>query len=159
MIMQWDAADAATADALRSMDGDAMVEWLEDPGDRISFDVDKAWHAIHFTLAGHPWNPTGSLGSVVLGGEPFGEDIGYDPARWLSPDAVAAAAAELDALSPEEFASRLSFEALAANDVYPQMWDQAPAELIEYVVAGYSTIRDGFIGAAAASQGFVINLL
>ena len=84
MIMQWDSADAATAETVRSMNADAFMEWLEDVDGRISFDVDKAWHAVHFTLTGDAWNVDGALGQIVLGGEPFGEEIGYCPARWLT---------------------------------------------------------------------------
>lgn len=143
------------------MDVDSFVEWLEDPRGRISFDVDKAWHGVHFALAGDAWNAVGPIGSVVLGGEPFGEDLGYGPARWLSPEAVAVAARELAALSADDVASRLDFGSMAQQGIYPQIWDRDPAaeDLVEFVVAGYRKIRDRFAEAAAASQGFVISLL
>lgn len=57
MIVQWDAADAATAAQLRSMDEDDLVDWLESPEGRISFDVDKAWHAVHFHPRGRRVDP------------------------------------------------------------------------------------------------------
>ena len=97
----------------------------------------------------------------MLGGEPFGEDLGYGPARWLSPEAVAAAARELAALSTDDFTSRLDFGSMAHQGIYPQIWDRDPAaeDLVEFVVAAYRQIRDRFAAAVAASQGFVISLL
>lgn len=97
----------------------------------------------------------------MLGGEEFGEDLGYGPPRWLPPDAVAEAARELAALSPDDFAARLDFAAMAREQIYPQIWDRDPAgeDLVGYVVAGYETIRTQFAEAAAANQGFVISMV
>ena len=161
MIMQWDSVEPAEAERLRSLDPDSFVEWLEAAEGRISFDVDKAWHAVHFTLTGDAWAQNGPLGAVVLGGEPFGEDVGYGPARWLAPEAVAAAARELAELAPADLASRLDFASMVEQDIYPQIWDRDPAaeQLIDYVVDGYTQIRDGFSKAAAMGHGFVISLL
>jgi hypothetical protein len=158
--MQWDAIDADEAERVRAFDEESFVEWLE-TRDGDSFDVDKAWHAVHFTLTGDAWSTDGPLGQVVLGGEPFGEDIGYGPARWMPPDAVAAIAERLTALRPEEFEQRLDFAALAANDIYPSIWDRDPAtdQLVEFVRGAYETLRDRYARAARAGQGFVISLL
>lgn len=149
MIMQWDSADSTTAEELRTADVEVFIDWLEDPAGRISFDVDKAWHAVHFTLTGDPWNTDGVLGSVVLGGEPFGEDVGYGPARWLSPNAVEAAARELADLTPEAVAARVSVESMRQHEIYPQLWDRDPVaeQLIEFVVDAYSEIRIRFAEA------------
>lgn len=161
MIVQWDSADAATAERVRSMNADAFIEWLEDADGRISFDVDKAWHAVHFTLAGDAWNVDGAVGQIVLGGEPFSEEIGYGPARWLAPEAVTAAAQEMAGLPPDDFAARLNFGSMVEHDIYPQIWDRDPGaeQLVEFVVAGYEEIRNRFTEAATTGQGFVISLL
>lgn len=161
MIMQWDAVDAATGEQLQSVDVDSFCNWLEEPDDRISFDVDKAWHAVHFTLTGEAWEAVGPFGDVVLGGEPFGEEVGYGPPRWLSPERAAAAARALAELAPDAFAARLDFHAMTEHDIYPQIWDRDPAaeQLVEYVVDAYKEIRDRFSEAVAAGQGFIISLL
>ncbi len=161
MIMQWDSADPVAAGEVRAMDLDSFVEWLEGADGRISFDVDKAWHAVHFTLTGDAWRPDGSLGTVVLGGEPFGEDIGYGPARWLGPTAVDAAARELAELTPADFAARLDFPSMVEQGIYPPIWDRDPdaEQLVDVVVVAYEKIRDRFAEASAAGQGFVISLL
>ena len=160
MIMRWDAVNPADAEKLRSLDLAVFCEWLKQRDDRLSFDVDKAWHAVHFTLTGHPWSTDGPLGQTVLGGAPFGEEIAYEPARWLRAEVVSAIAEQLEAITPEEFEQRLDFAALQRADIYPEIWDEDPEadELIGYVRGGYEQIRDGFAQAARAGQGFVITL-
>lgn len=161
MIMQWDAVAPSDAEKVRSLDPDDFCEWLEQGDDRLSFDADKAWHAVHFVLTGDPWSTDGPLGQTVLGGEPFGEEVGYGPARWLPAEAVSAIAEQLAALTPGQFEQRLDFAALHREDIYPSIWDRDPEadELVEYVRAGYEQIRDGYARAAAAGQGFVIALM
>jgi hypothetical protein len=161
MIMQWDAVSEADAEVVRSLEGDAFFEWLERYEERLSFDVDKAWHALHFTLTGDAWETRGPLGEVVLGGEPFGEDVGYGPPRWLSAEAVSGLAEGLAALSPQQFESQIDFAALARNEVYPSIWDRDPdaEQLIEFVRGAFEGVRDGFAEAARMGSGFVISLL
>lgn len=161
MIMQWDSAHPTTSETLRSLDVGAFMRWLEEDRGRISFDVDKAWHAVHFTLVGDAWGTAGPFGEIVLGGEPFGADVGYGPARWLAADAVVSAALELAELSPEMFARRLDFTSMLEHEIYPQIWDRDPVEdhLAEFVVAGYQEIRDRFAEASSTGQGFVISLV
>ena len=78
MIMRWTSVAPELIDGLRSMAPESFDGWLEDSEGRDwgSFDVDKAWHAVHLTLTGDPWEQTGPFGAVVLGGDPFGEDLG-----------------------------------------------------------------------------------
>src|SRR5262245_46999099 len=46
----------------------------------------KAWHALHFILTGTPWDGDEPLCLAVLCGTPIGEvDVGYGPARYLTP--------------------------------------------------------------------------
>ena len=161
MIMQWDAVAADDAERVLAFGEDELFDWLDANGERTSFEVDKAWHAVHFTLTGEAWEVVGVLGQAVLGGEDFGEDLGYGCPRWLAPAAVAEVAAALAALPPAEFEQRLDFAAIQQADIYPSIWDRdpEPEQLVQYVRSGYETIRDGFAAAAAAGQGFVITLL
>src|SRR5687768_4410646 len=58
-------------------------------------DIDKAWHAIHYTLNGSVWEGEGPLSWVILGGQELGEDVGYGPVRYLDPTQVKSVAAAL----------------------------------------------------------------
>jgi len=125
MIMQWNGASTSEAEGLRSAGTEALCEWLDHSEDRVSFDVDKAWHAVHFTLTGDTDSTAGLLGQVVLGGVEFGDEVGYGPARWLPASAVSDVASALAKLTPEEFERRVDFAALHRNDIYPSIWDRS----------------------------------
>lgn len=161
MIMQWDALSPSEAERVLGLDPDGFFEWIEAAEGRSSFDVDKAWHAIHFTLAGDAWSTEGDLGAVVLGGEPFGEDMGYGPPRWLDPATVAAMAARLDSIDPAAFAARVDCAAMTAHDIYPSVWDRADErdDNLAWLTQSYATLRDAYAAAASAGQGFVVSLL
>jgi hypothetical protein len=45
------------------------------------YEVDKAWHAIHFSLTGDPFEGRIPLNFLVTGGRSIGEDLGYGPLR------------------------------------------------------------------------------
>jgi hypothetical protein len=161
MIMYWDAVTPADAEKAQLLDPEAFWEWLLERTGRLSFDIDKAWQAVHFALTGDPWSTAGPLGQAVLGGEPFGPEVGPDQARWLPAETVRAIAGQLVALTPEQFEQRLDFPAMQRADVYPMIWDEDPEAdgLIVYVRGGYEQLRDGYARAAEAGQGFVITLL
>src|SRR5438270_9992408 len=43
------------------------------------FDVDKAWHGIHFLLTDSDWEGEGPLAFILHGGREINEDLGYGP--------------------------------------------------------------------------------
>ena len=68
-----------------------MFEFLynTEHSDDDYLDIDKAWHAIHYILCGHPWEGEPPYFNVVLGGTEINdEDVGYGPARYLVPAEV-----------------------------------------------------------------------
>ena len=76
-------------------------------------DLDKAWHIIHFLLAGAAWGGTPPFASAVCGGTELGEvDVGYGPARYLTPVEVKQVADALSGIAAKELWSR--FDAAAA---------------------------------------------
>ena len=98
--------------------------------------IDKAWHAIHFLLTGDRWAGAVPLRNAVLGGTPLGNfDVGYGPARFLTPDEVKKVAAALSEISPDELQARCDFSVMTEADIYPSSWEDAEEEL-EYI---YST--------------------
>ena len=105
--------DAAAADRLISFDG---------PGAEGQLDVDKAWHAIHFVLNGEPWPGPGILSQVVFGGEPFGDDLGYGPARHLDPVTVNAVAEALRSVDAHAIVATVDLSRLDEVDIYPGGW-------------------------------------
>src|SRR5262249_15422317 len=69
-------------------------------------DIDKTWHIIHFLLNNHAWEGRGPLFGAVLGGtELTDEDLGYGPARYLTPANVGATAQAIQQVSFNELCS------------------------------------------------------
>lgn len=65
-----------------------------------TFELDQAWHILHFLFSGS--NAEGALPAAFLlsGGEEIGPDLGYGPPRLLSPELSRAVAAFL---APQSF--------------------------------------------------------
>src|SRR5512145_2276037 len=97
--------------------------YIQEPPPGHHIDLDKAWHAIHFMLHGQTWEGTGPLYDAVLGGEPLGqEDVGYGPARFLTPEEVKATAVALDEVSVSDLLEKFDAQELNDNNVYPEHW-------------------------------------
>jgi len=112
-------------------------------------DVDKAWNGIWFLL-----NAAGSPIDVVAGGAPVSdEDLGYGPARYLTPGEVAAAASYLQAMPWQQLASHFDPAQMTADGIYPAIWDNDHA--LDYLRSNYAVLVQ-FFGAAAAAGDAVI---
>ena len=108
-----------TVDALLYGDLDDADAAMPDPG----LDLGKSWHAIHYLLTGTAWEiGDDAAGAAILGGDEIGEDGGYGPARVLDPVSVRAIAAELDAMDVETLRARFDPNAMAAAQIYPDIW-------------------------------------
>ena len=79
---------------------DSIGDFLYSDGDdrpERALDIDKTWQAIHFLLNDSQWEGNYPLVCVVLGGECIGEeDVGYGPARFLTPVQVKDVANAID---------------------------------------------------------------
>lgn len=119
-------------------------------------DIDKAWHGVHFVLAGHPYEPGEGLeGTIIFGGTPIGLDYGMGQARVHTPPEVKAIDQALQAISPDTFTSQFDHSALVANDIYPSGWeDEDEEEGLEYLLDGFIEIKTLF--SKAAEKGHAI---
>ncbi len=159
---------------LLSAEGEELQRLLDDPegvtdyiygadGDGGALDraihLDKAWHGIHYTLAGDPWGGEGLSGALLLGGKPVGDiDVGYGPARVFSPEDTTAYSSYLDSISTQAFRERFDAKALAAHRIYPEIWDE-DQDALDYLVQYFEELKAFFAQAAAAKRGalFVLN--
>ncbi|GAA5150011.1 YfbM family protein [Nocardioides marinquilinus] len=144
--------------------------------DGRSVDLDKAWHGIHFLLTGSgdlapaeaaprrrlfgrrrdvaPAPAAGAESLAVLGGEPVGAD---DDWRVLTAAQVAEVAAALEPLDRAALAHRVDLDAMAAADLYPQIWEE-PDVFEEYLGPAYDDLRDFYRRAAAAGCAVVLSI-
>lgn len=158
--MQWNPVAVGDLPALIGMGEEDLVEWMEANSDD-AVDVDKAWHGIHAVLT-NTAEPDGSdLDALVLGGTPFGEDLGFGPTRYLRPKEVMTVAALIEPITPAAFEARINLERLAELNVYPMIWDRAEerSSNIEYLVDGYKRLRALFLSASTERQAIIVSLM
>jgi hypothetical protein len=117
-------------------------------------EIEKAWHGLHYVLAGTRWEPTAPPGNAVLGGTAVGEDVGYGPARLMNAPEVDATAKALAALTTSEIRARFDGPAKAREQIYPRGWSARSDA--KWLVDAFVSVRDYFDEAAKA--GFAMLL-
>ena len=123
------------------------------------FEVDKAWHAIHFTLSGQVYESTDDpLSKVVLSPNLVNdEDVaGYGPAMLKTPKEVAQINDALGAVSQQWFAERFSLAEMLANQVYPIMSGEDEELFFEYVYEQNFVPLKAFYEEAAKNGQYVL---
>ncbi len=80
--------------------------------------LDKYWHDLHYLLTGKDGDAAPPLGNAVRGGTPIGDDLGYGPARFLTPEQVREVAAALQEVSKDELTIRPGFEEFLEDTLY-----------------------------------------
>jgi Domain of unknown function (DUF1877) len=154
MILTVNAVTPAEIEALLA-EPDTLDDVLgADPARKLS--LEKAWHGLHFLLTGSANAKTGPEAVLLSGGEPFGEDLGYGPARLLRPVAVHALSANLSAISDDQLWGRYDAIRMTAEGVYPCIWDEDEADLREEYLGYYHALKDIVGRASQANDGLVI---
>ena len=127
-----------------------------EPG-RRRLSLDKAWHGVHYLLAGDPESTVG-LGAVVLGGTDIGEDEGYGPARYFTTLEVAELARALDAPGAvETAAARYDADTMRELSIYPGGWDDD--EERDWLLDSLDELRVFFRETATAGDAIVTCLV
>jgi hypothetical protein len=96
------------------------------------------------------------LGQAVLGGDALGEDLGYGPCRFLTPEQVRVTADALTDLSVPGFRGRYDPAALNAASVYPGHWEDPDNR--EWVAGAFQKVSEYFREAAAAGEAMLLYL-
>lgn len=124
-------------------------------GDAV--DIDKSWAAIHFMLTGETWGGQPPESLPVLGGLEIGGDMGYGPARYLTPEEVKAAHGVLAALPSAALKKRFIPARLEEAEVYPSgIWLEEGDEGFEYIEHWYEQLRAFYASAAQSGQAVLL---
>jgi hypothetical protein len=145
--------DPDTVDTLLYDDLDDEDAEMPEP----ELDLDKSWHGIHYLLTGTAWEIGPGAGEAILGGEPIGADNGYGPARLLSAESVRAISAALNALDVETLRARFDPGAMAAADIYPNLWSQ-PDEFDSYLASNFTELQRFYRAAAESGDAVLLAL-
>jgi hypothetical protein len=118
--------------------------------------LNKAWHAIHFTLTGSRLGGAEPLNFLVSEGTPVGEvDVGFGPARVLTSEQVSRIAAALAPIEPDEVARRVDLRKFDQEVIYPGNW-QRNGFGVDYVLTSYREMRNLIERAAERGEGLVL---
>lgn len=123
--------------------------------------IDKAWHAIHYTLTGEVWEipEDNILGQLVLGGAPVNdEDMGYGPMRLLDKDIVSQIADALAEWDETAFREKFNLKEMVENEIYPIMDNENEEQFFEYVWANMDALKE-FIKDAAQNNQNILTFL
>lgn len=154
MIGNYYMTDEETIKKIRQ--GEILVEDLiyneeDNVDEEVTLDIDKAWHAIHFTLTGEidEGNKDNILLKVVLGGKPVNdEDVGYSPAMLITADEVKEINNEIKGISEEDFHSKFNVKDMAKNKIYTIIEDEDEDGMFEYVWGHFESLKDFYSKAA-----------
>ena len=152
-------AIARLADDVASVvdDPETLMATLQAKGDDV-LDLDKAWHGWHWLLTGTVYDTTSVLGQTLLGGSEIGEDLGYGPARVLSPEEVQAVATAIEPIDARSAAAAYDPQAMDDAGIYPTVWARDGDEGLQWLLH-YLPALKAFYRNAAASRSAVVLLV
>jgi hypothetical protein len=130
------------------------------PGPDVEFDVDKAWHAIHYLLCGHPWAGDSPLNFIVAGGAPIGDvDVGYGAARAFKTQELSEIVRALKPITPADLKTRYDAKVFSREEIYPEIWDEPESEcLADYVLHYYELLRAFLERAEVSGKALLVYL-
>ncbi|MCI9976010.1 YfbM family protein [Clostridioides difficile] len=119
--------------------------------------IDKAWHAIHFTLTGCPFGGEDDniFSKLVMSGNVFMEIDGEPPAMLITADDVKKLSEAMDSLEEQQFREKFNISEMLENNIYPVMDDENEEEFFDYVWANLIELKK-FIEEAANERQAVI---
>ena len=145
----------------RLVSGEESIEEYLYPNDgddepENSIDLDKAWHGIHYLLNGTAEGGNGPLALAVMGGVEFGPEVGYGPARYLTPNETAAVAKALEGISSATLQARFDPKDMAEKDIYlSPMWERDGAAALEYALEYFEELPEFYRDAAARGDAVI----
>lgn len=121
-------------------------------GGRECLDLYKSWQSLHFLFTGEMWGETGVGAKVLMGGTPFGEDMGYGPPRMLRVQEVREVSEFLNQLTDEDLQERFDPEAMAETYAFDSDAEEDEEELLSELVG---ELREFYANAARQENGVV----
>jgi len=140
------------AQILKELSGVGVDLGVEAGPGKNGLNLEKSWHVLHYLLTGKAEEAPPPLGNAILGGEEIGEDLGYGPARILTPQQVREVAAALASISKDDLRWRFDLKAMMAARIYP-VRDESELELaLEY----FEHLSRYYGGAAASGNAMLL---
>jgi len=116
--------------------------------------IHKAWHGVHYLLAGLDYTPQEPPANCVLGGREVGPDLGYGPARCFDAAQTAAIARTLAELDIASVQARFDPTAMEAAQIYPGGWDQPDS--LEWLTQALAQLHPLYREAQTQGHGMLL---
>ncbi len=153
MILQMYVVDAAKFAAIEKDDAQRRALLSETNSARM-LDIGKAWGGLDFLITLS--NNVAPRSWVIFGRKEVGENIGYGPARLLSPSDVKEVAKLLKEETPEKLASRYDPQEMDRQKVYPRTWVRDGKQRLDWLLEYYRQLVLFYENAAKNGQGVMI---
>lgn len=125
--------------------------------DNEDFDIDKAWHGIHFLLCGNPVHGEGILGFILDGGHLIGKiDVGYGPARAFKNSELAEINGMIDLIEHDDLLKKCDKLRFKANNIYPFTWDEHEDECFDYLLSYFDQLKAFIKRTLNAGKGMIV---
>jgi hypothetical protein len=118
--------------------------------------LEKAWHGLHYLLAGTADEGAGPLAFILAGGQNLGDES--EPIRYFPPAETSAINRALVAVSDDVLWSRFDPQAMEAKDIYPGIWDEDEDELKEEYLMYFGQLKKLVAAAAAQGHGLLVTI-
>ncbi len=133
---------------------------IEPLSEESRFDLDQAWHVLHFLFTGK--NEGGDLPAsfIMSGGEELGPDQGYGPVRYFSPPVTATLAKYLSNLKLPEFERGYDAQRIAAAQIYWEVEEEAEERQRQVIELWELTqqLRDFVSDTAKRNESLLIDI-
>ena len=141
---------------------EAALEIEEETGepDPATFSVDKAWDALSYLVNGYPQDQLDRTGPplswVIFGHRTLDpdQDLGYGPARFLTPDEVKQVAEALSAVTRNDLEQNYDAGKMTAAQIYPGGWEKAE-ESMDWLYGHLVKLKAFYAGAAESDMAVI----
>lgn len=118
--------------------------------------MDKAWHGLHYLLTGESDGGELPLSLAVWGGEEFGPEVGYGPARFLTAAQVAAVANTFQGITVESLSAKFDPQDMEKKQIYPDViWVRDGSDALDYLLENYQQLEVFYRDAAARGDAVI----
>jgi|SRR5271165_3004905 len=124
--------------------------------DQDRLDLEKSWHVLHYLLTGKAEDAPPPFGNAILGGQEIGDDLGYGPARFLTPEQVRHVASALASVTKEDLAHRFDLDAMTKAHIYPVHGASADESELELAQEYFELLSRYYAEAAAAGNAMLL---
>lgn len=155
--------DSELLERLKKMDGEELLDELEEAREQDVFDMDKLWDGLHCLLTGTPASSDPAKGDMlseaVVGTTLFSDDEDADYIAYIMPDRLKQIVEALSCVDIECLTGSFSPEDFTKKEVYPDIWNKEDKEeLKEELKEAFEGLKSWYENAAELNKGIIVSI-